>query len=124
VKDFFENAQSLGIRGFSVTIPHKIAVMRYMQRLSAAASEVGAVNTVSEENGSWIGDNTDVRGVREALKAAGFNPAGKKVVILGRGGGAKAAIAAVQGARDITILARDEMAEANGRDCDLLVNAT
>ena len=124
VKDFFENAQSLGIRGFSVTIPHKIAVMPYMQRLTAAASEVGAVNTVSEENGSWIGDNTDVRGVREALKAAGFNPAGKKVVILGRGGGAKAAIAAVQGARDITILARGEMAEANGRDCDLLVNAT
>jgi shikimate 5-dehydrogenase len=124
VKDFIENARSLGICGFSVTIPHKISVMPYMKRLSAAASEVGAVNTVIDENGSWIGDNTDVHGVREALKSVGFNPSGKNVVILGRGGGAKAAIAAVQGAANIAVLAREEMTRASQTPCDLLINAT
>jgi 3-dehydroquinate dehydratase/shikimate dehydrogenase len=123
-KDFVDNARALGISGFSVTIPHKIAVMPYMQRLTTAATEVGAVNTVSDEQGSWVGDNTDVYGVGEALKSVGFNPAGKDVIILGRGGGAKAAIAAVKGARQIIVLAREKMVQANDRPCDLLVNAT
>jgi shikimate 5-dehydrogenase len=98
--------------------------MPYMQRLTTAASDVGAVNTVSDEPSGWVGDNTDVHGVREALKSAGFEPAGKRVVILGRGGGAKAAIAAVKPAREITVLARERMVEANLTPCDLLINAT
>lgn len=124
VRDFFENARQCGIVGFSVTIPHKLAVMPYMDRLAPAASGIGAVNTVSDTETGWAGDNTDVHGVRVALEKAGFDPAGKKVIILGKGGGAKAAVAAVQGAREVTVLSRNEMAESKTYDCDLLVNAT
>jgi 3-dehydroquinate dehydratase / shikimate dehydrogenase len=122
--DFVENARAIGLTGFSVTIPHKVSVMPYLTRLSPAANSVGAVNTVSDENGNWIGDNTDVHGVEEALKSVGFDARGKNVVILGRGGGAKAAVAAVRGAREVAVLSRAELESAGNRPCDLLVNAT
>ena len=124
IKDFAENAHAVGLSGFSVTIPHKIAVMPYLSRITPAALAVGAVNTVSDENGKWVGDNTDVHGVEAALKSVGFDPRGRKVVIMGRGGGAKAAVAAVQGAREVSVLSRAEMADAGGIGCDLLINAT
>jgi 3-dehydroquinate dehydratase/shikimate dehydrogenase len=122
--DFMQNARAVGLSGFSVTIPHKITVMPYMARLSDAARWVGAVNTVWDDNGAWVGDNTDVHGVEAALKAIGFDARGKKVIILGRGGGAKAAIAAVAGAREVAMLSRTETADAGATACDLLVNAT
>jgi len=124
IKDFAENARTVGLAGFSVTIPHKVAIMPYLSRVTPAASAVGAVNTVSEEGGEWVGDNTDVHGVEAALKSVGFDPRGKKVVVMGRGGGAKAAIAAVQGAREVRVLSRAEIAEAGRIACDLLINAT
>jgi len=124
LQDFFENARAIGICGFSVTIPHKVAVMRHLDAITPAASAVGAVNTVHDDNGAWIGDNTDVDGVRAALKSADFNPAGKTIVILGKGGGAKAAVAALQGAKEIITVGRDRLAEAHAYRCDLLINAT
>jgi 3-dehydroquinate dehydratase/shikimate dehydrogenase len=124
VEDFFENARQCGIAGVSVTIPHKLAVIPYLERTSPMASAVGAVNTVSESAGGWAGDNTDVHGVRVALASAGFDPVGKKVVILGKGGGARAAAAAVEGARDVMLLSRSEIAGAGSVLCDLLINAT
>jgi 3-dehydroquinate dehydratase/shikimate dehydrogenase len=124
IQDFADNARAVGLSGFSVTIPHKVAVMPFLSCVSAAAAAVGAVNTVSDENGKWAGDNTDVYGVESALKSVGFDARGKKVVVLGRGGGAKAAIAAVKGAREVSVLSRAEMAEASTSPCDLLINAT
>jgi len=124
IQDFMENAKSVGLSGFSVTIPHKIAVMPFLSQVTKAASAVGAVNTVSEENGNWIGDNTDVRGVEAALQSVGFESRGKKVVIMGRGGGAKAAAAAVRDAKDISTLSRTEVSNAGSVACDLLINAT
>ena len=124
LKDFAENARAVGLSGFSVTIPHKVAVMPYLSRVTPAATAVGAVNTVSDENGQWIGDNTDVHGVEAALQSVGFDARGKKVVVMGRGGGAKAAMAAVQGAREVSVLSRVEIAEGGRRACDLLINAT
>jgi 3-dehydroquinate dehydratase/shikimate dehydrogenase len=124
VEDFFENASACGIRGFSVTIPHKMAVIPFLKRVSDEASKIGAVNTVSEIPEGWAGDNTDVDGVRAALSTGGFDSTGKRVVILGRGGGAKAVVAAVAGAREINVLSRDEIAAAGKYECDLLVNAT
>jgi shikimate dehydrogenase len=79
---------------------------------------------VTNADGFWIGDNTDVHGVRAALASAGFDPAGKKIVILGKGGGAKAAAAAVKNAGEILMLSREEVANAGQHSCDLLVNAT
>jgi 3-dehydroquinate dehydratase/shikimate dehydrogenase len=124
IKDFVENARAVGLAGFSVTIPHKVAVMPYLSRVTAAASAVGAVNTVWDENGKWAGDNTDVHGVEAALKSIGFDARGKKVVVMGRGGGAKAAVAAVQDAREVCVLSRAEIGEAGRTACDLLINAT
>ena len=124
VKDFFENARAIGIEGFSVTIPHKTAVIPFLHEQTAEALEAGAVNTVLWRDGKWIGDNTDDHGVRAALASAAFDPADKTVVILGRGGGAKAAVVAVKGAKQVTMLSRREIPEAPNYRCDLLINAT
>jgi 3-dehydroquinate dehydratase/shikimate dehydrogenase len=124
VQDFFDNARALGIEGFSVTIPHKSAVLPFLGRLTPEAAEIGAVNTVSWREGQWIGENTDVDGVRAALASVQFNPAGKVVVILGAGGAAKAGAAAVKGARKVTLLSRREVPNASQFECDLLINAT
>jgi shikimate 5-dehydrogenase len=124
VKDFFDNARGLGIYGFCVTIPHKTAVIPFLHDLTPEAREIGAVNTVVWRDGKWFGDNTDVHGVRAAMASAGFDPAGKTVVILGAGGAAKAAVAAIRGAKKVDVLSRKEVAEASNRECDLLINAT
>jgi 3-dehydroquinate dehydratase/shikimate dehydrogenase len=124
VKDFFENARAIGIEGFSVTIPHKSAVIPFLADLSAEAREAGAVNTVVWRNGRWIGDNTDIHGIRAALASASFDPAGKTVVIIGAGGAAKAAVVAVKGAKKVTVLPRQEVPNARNYPCDLLINAT
>jgi 3-dehydroquinate dehydratase/shikimate dehydrogenase len=122
--DFFENAPQCGVDGFSVTIPHKVAIIPFLNRLGPEASKIGAVNTVSRASDGWVGDNTDIHGARVALRSAGFKPAGMKVIILGRGGGAKAAEAAVEGASEVIRLSRADDMKSNVFDCDLLINAT
>ena len=124
VKDFFDSAKGIGIYGFSVTIPHKTAVIPFLDELTPEAREIGAVNTVASRDGKWIGDNTDVHGVKAALASARFDPAGKTVVILGAGGAAKAAVAALKGAKKVEVLPRREVPDASNRPCDLLINAT
>jgi 3-dehydroquinate dehydratase/shikimate dehydrogenase len=124
VKDFFDNAPAIGIEGFSVTIPHKTAVIPFLDELTPEAREVGAVNTVSSRDGRWVGDNTDVDGVRKALASVDFRPFGKTVVILGAGGAAKAAVAAVKGAQNVMVLRRPDVPTAANYPCDLLINAT
>ncbi len=124
VADFFEHAREIGIHGFSVTIPHKIAVLPYLAACSPEAVEVGAVNTVTHADGYWLADNTDVHGVRAALASVNFDPAGKRVVILGTGGASKAASVAVQGAASVIALPRAELRNADRHPCDLLINAT
>jgi 3-dehydroquinate dehydratase / shikimate dehydrogenase len=122
--DFFDNARQCGIEGFSVTIPHKVAVIPFLKRLEPEAAGIGAVNTVSLKSEGWIGDNTDIHGVRVALRSVGFDSAGKRVIILGRGGGAKAAKAAVEDAREVSLLSRSDDIQTSAFDCDLLINAT
>ncbi len=137
VDDFFDNAGPIGIEGFSVTIPHKVDVMRYLEQVSAEARVVGAVNTVYLDDGKWKGDNTDVHGIREALK--GFNAQGKTVVVLGTGGAARAVVAALDSAESVTVLSRtreagtldwsrqvnvDRLENCSKYETDLLVNAT
>jgi 3-dehydroquinate dehydratase / shikimate dehydrogenase len=124
VKDFFENAREIGIEGFSVTIPHKTAVIPFLHDQTPEALEAGAVNTVFQRDGKWIGDNTDVHGVRAALASASFDPVDKTVVILGRGGAAKAAVVALKGAKNVRLLPRQEIRDVSSCRCDLLINAT
>lgn len=87
-----EGLKSLGFLGFNVTIPHKQAVMAYLDEIHEDARIIGAVNTVKNENGRLTGYNTDVTGFIDALKNRGFSPAGKDAVLLGAGGAARAII--------------------------------
>ncbi len=76
--------------GGNVTIPHKQAVMRWLDGLSETARDTGAVNTVTRDGGRLIGDNTDGAGFMLALAELGLDPAAAACVVLGAGGAARA----------------------------------
>ena len=97
---------ALGLRGVNVTVPHKVAVIAHLDRLDAVAARVGAVNTVVDTGGALVGHNTDVAGVITALATM---PAAARVVLLGMGGAARAALAALRqfDPAHVTIAARD-----------------
>lgn len=82
--------RGMNIRGASVTIPFKMAVMDYLDDIDADADALGAVNTIVNERGRLIGHNTDWLGLMQALKSE-MSIKGKTFVILGAGGTARAA---------------------------------
>ena len=89
----------LGVAGFNVTIPHKTAVIPFLDDLSPEAGQIGAVNTVVRRDDRLIGFNTDAAGFLISLQRdLGFSPAGRRVLLLGAGGAARAALAALGGA--------------------------
>lgn len=82
---------SLGFQGFNVTIPHKVAVMDYLDEVEESAQAIGAVNTVVRQDGRWVGTNTDGEGyLRSLTHETGFQPQGETVTIVGAGGAARA----------------------------------
>lgn len=97
--------RTLKMRGCNVTMPDKTEVVQYMDELSKAASIIGAVNTIVNENGKLTGHITDGEGFVSNLKDHGIEIAGKKITVAG-GGGAATAIqvqCALDGAREISI---------------------
>lgn len=78
------------IKGLNVTIPHKHAVMKHLDRIDKAARQIGAVNTVSNSGGKLTGYNTDYLGFALTLKKNRINLNNKKVIMLGAGGAAHA----------------------------------
>lgn len=78
------------IKGINVTIPHKEAIIYYLDKLDPLSKQIGAVNTVKNEEGVLLGRNTDALGAKQALIDAGFKIEGKKALILGAGGAARA----------------------------------
>lgn len=78
------------IAGLNVTIPHKVAVMKYLDKLDPLAEKIGAVNTIVNKDGVLSGYNTDAVGFLEPLLKIGAELEGKKAVILGAGGAARA----------------------------------
>lgn len=80
----------LNIKGFNVTVPHKIKIMDYMDEVTKEAEILGAVNTVINISGKLIGDNTDGKGFIESLKQEGIKLEGKNILIIGAGGAAHA----------------------------------
>jgi shikimate dehydrogenase len=76
--------------GANVTVPHKQAVVPWLDRLDALAERTGAVNTIVNKEGRLEGYNTDVVGFQRALEATGFSAAGQPVAVLGAGGAARA----------------------------------
>lgn len=90
---------SLGVAGFSITIPHKVAILPFLDVITPEAELIGAVNTVAIKDGRLTGYNTDGIGLLAALSGKlGFTPAGKSVLVLGAGGAARSAVASLAGA--------------------------
>ena len=82
--------RGLGLRGCSVTIPHKLAVIPWLDRLDEVAGWIGSVNTIVNDHGVLLGMNTDGAGAVKALTDGGVELAGKRVLVLGSGGAARA----------------------------------
>lgn len=77
--------------GFNVTIPHKVSIIKHLDRLDGSAAEYGAVNVVANENGEYVGYNTDAYGFLEGLKFSNIALSGK-VLVYGFGGAARTII--------------------------------
>lgn len=107
LKTAISGAKSIGVKGLNVTMPHKNAVMNYLDEVDATAKNIGAVNTILSNNGRLIGYNTDGNGAMIALQENGVCPEEKKLVLLGAGGAAKAiAYQAAQDVKELVILNR------------------
>jgi shikimate dehydrogenase len=105
--DAVRGAAAMGWVGFNCSLPHKVAVIEHLDGLGESAAVIGAVNTAVRRDGRWIGENTDGQGFMAALRTV-IDPAGRRLVILGAGGAARAIAveAALAGAAAITIVNR------------------
>lgn len=149
VKDAVMGLRALGFLGANVTVPHKEAVVPFLDELGDSARAIGAVNTiVVEEDGRMIGHNTDADGFIADLKERGIVVHDRHAVVLGAGGSARAIVYALlkHDCKKLTILNRtkakaDELAYSFGRmflkahidtdvlekkidSCDLVINTT
>ncbi len=95
LKDALKGIVALGIKGFNVTLPLKEKIMPLLKDVSEEANIVGAVNTVTNEDGVLRGYNTDVLGVVESLNPFKEEIAGAKVSVIGAGGAARSVIYAL-----------------------------
>ncbi len=153
VKDAIKGLAALNFVGCNVTVPHKQAVIRYIDEVSQAAHTTGAVNTIHIKEGKFFGYNTDAIGFLNSLIEADCHPKGMRVVVLGAGGAARAVVFALvrAGVDEVTVLNRtaergaflvDDLAEvfpksrlkyaaltstdlsALGDEVDLIINTT
>jgi 3-dehydroquinate dehydratase/shikimate dehydrogenase len=107
LKDFFILAESLPVAGFSVTIPHKQKVMRYLDLVDPLARRIGAVNTVWKKAGKWRGTNTDAPAVTVPL-AKHLRLPKSSVLVVGNGGAARgAAYALAESGAKVFIVGRN-----------------
>ncbi len=141
LRDFMRAIPELDVSGFSVTIPHKQAILKYLDDCDPLAAAIGAVNTVVVRGGGKLfGYNTDYVGVLRALESR-ISLAGSCVLILGAGGAARAvAFALAKAGAAVRVCARrparaKELASAVGGEAiaksrlrgeffDAIVNAT
>ena len=87
--DAIRGMRAMGFRGGNITKPHKVAVIEHLDRLSDAAAMMGAVNCIVRDGEHLVGENTDGKGFMQSLRQI-CDPAGKRVVLLGAGGAARA----------------------------------
>ena len=107
--------RALGIRGVNVTVPHKEAVVPFLDALTPEAERLGAVNTLYWENGLLCGDTTDGRGYIAALRSCDLVPvAGTTVVVLGAGGSARSVVSALADIGCKVTVANRTVAKAEG----------
>ena len=144
---FLANCRELGVKGLSVTIPHKEQVMRYLTQSDEPSTVIGAVNTIDFSTATASGSNTDYyAAMQSVLRAMGRSDlerplTGVKALVLGSGGVARAIVHGLKNyGAEVTITGRtpinvDDLAhrfhcttvpwdERHGAKCDLLVNCT
>lgn len=90
-----EAMRTLGIAGLTVTMPHKAPAARACDRLSETASRLGAVNAVVASDAELVGDSTDGEGLVRSLLDEGIDPAGRRCLVIGAGGAARAVVLAL-----------------------------
>ena len=109
VEEFVNGLRQHGVLGINVTVPHKSAVMPFLDEIDDWATEAGAVNTIVNSQGRLTGHNTDGYGFLRALReGGGFEPQGRRTLILGAGGAARGVVLALarEGVGDLTIANR------------------
>ncbi len=130
LKQFLEDRDFVGI---NVTIPHKQAVIPYLDELDPAAEKIGAVNCIINQNGKLIGYNTDYIGFRTMLEHNGIHVKNKKAAVLGSGGVSKAAVQALQDMGGIPVIVSRRAGEdrityeevmVHQSEYQILINAT
>jgi shikimate dehydrogenase len=106
--DAVRGARAMSWKGFNCSLPHKVTVIDHLDALAESASMIGAVNCVVDDDGRWIGENTDGKGFIAALRTV-VDPAGASLVLLGAGGAARAIAveASLAGVASITVVNRD-----------------
>ena len=127
LKDALTGLKAIGIKGFNCTMPDKNLMCELADELSMAASLVGAVNTVKNENGKLIGHMTDGVGYMRAAADAGFDIIGKNMTLLGAGGAASAicAQAAIDGVKEINMFSiRDQFFDRAVKLADNITSQT
>ncbi len=149
LEDAVRGARALGFAGFNCTIPHKVAVIPFLDEIAESARLMGAVNCVVRRGKKLVGENTDGKGFLKSLREV-MDPKGKSVLLFGAGGAARAigVELALAGAARITVANRGkergrELAELLGErarvkadyapwdglfkvpaDSDVVINAT
>src|SRR5207302_945925 len=102
-------ARAFGMRGLNLTIPHKVAVIPHLDEIAPDAAVIGAVNTVRFDGRRLIGENTDGKGFLRGVRVdAGVDPKGKRAIVLGAGGAARAIVTelALAGVDDLLVVNR------------------
>jgi shikimate dehydrogenase len=108
LENALRGARALGVRGLNVTMPHKNAVTEFLDEADATVKFLGAANTILNQAGRLRGFNTDGVGAVKALKCSGVELAGRRVLLLGAGGAAKAiAFCLAREVGELLILNRD-----------------
>src|SRR5262249_36293196 len=104
-----KGARAMGFRGFNCTIPHKVAVLDHLDELTDAARAIGAVNCVVRNGDRLLGENTDGKGFLDSMLAV-MPVGGKRAVLLGAGGAARAIGVELlrAGAAAVTVVNRSE----------------
>ncbi|MFC1936990.1 shikimate dehydrogenase [Chloroflexota bacterium] len=85
-----QGMRAFNLRGLNVTIPHKVAIIPFLDKLDPLAERIGAVNTVMNDDGVLTGYNTDAEGFLQSLLDRNIEPRGRNVIILGAGGASRA----------------------------------
>ncbi|HWR60095.1 MAG TPA: shikimate dehydrogenase [Clostridia bacterium] len=124
--------KSQDVKGLNVTVPYKIKIMAYLERISEEAGRIGAVNTISLHDGILTGYNTDYHGFGRSLARSGIEIAGRSAVILGTGGVSKAVAQYLKdnGAGSIVYVSRKPgpgtigYARLAGMRGDMIINCT